>query len=121
MNSIILEPLIRHGYLDQILDYSVPATTELLSSELVGHVHLTGSLSMANAVKQTVKKSRPEFSQEKIDAMVTSELGCATPCIIPNENFTNKELLHTARITPIPLYSIPYVHPKLSYGLVQQA
>jgi len=92
--SMIFEPLIRRGYLRQILDENIQKTTEILSNLNVGHVHMTGSLVTDKAVRETLSKSRPLMSEAKIADMVTSELGCVTPVIMMPAKYTEKELRH---------------------------
>lgn len=92
--SLIFEPIIRRGYFRQIMDESIPKTTEILSNLSVGHVHITGSLATDKAVRKTLSKSRPSLSETEITNMVTSELGCVTPVIMMPAKYTKEELQH---------------------------
>ena len=96
--GIMLEPLAKRGYFSQCVDVSVEVTKTLLSHPAVNHVHITGSLNTANAVKDTLEKANPTLSSSKIKSMVTSELGCATPQIIDDGNYTELELTHVVRM-----------------------
>lgn len=96
--SIVLEPLIKRGFVEQVLDESIPATVEILSHPSVGHVHITGSLATDKAVRSTIAKSKPHLSSEEIDAMVSSELGASTPFILTDGEYTEEEIIHAARI-----------------------
>ena len=96
--SIILEPLIKRGFIEQVLDEGVPATVEILSHPSVGHVHITGSLATDKAVRSTIAKSKPHLSSEEVDAMVSSELGASTPFILADGEYTEMELIHAARM-----------------------
>jgi len=95
--SMIFEPLIRRGYFQQILDESIPKTTEILSNLNVGHVHITGSLATDKAVRKTLSKSRSLLSETEIANMVTSELGCVTPAIMMPAEYTESELHHAVK------------------------
>ena len=96
--SLILEPLITRGYLHMISDGGIPLTRNLLSSKDVIHVHVTGALSTANAIKKTLSLSRPHLSNNEVDDMVTSELGCSTPVVIFPGSYTEVEMRNAAKI-----------------------
>ncbi len=96
--AMVLEPLSKRGYFSQCEDISVEVTKKLLSLPAVKHVHITGSFNTAKAVEDVLQKANPALSSAKVQSMVTSELGCATPQIIDNGNFTELELLHVARM-----------------------
>lgn len=96
--AMILDPLIKRGYFSQCEDVSVEVTKMLLSHPSVKHVHITGSFGTAKAVEDILQKANPAFSSAKVQSMVTSELGCATPQIIDNGDFTELELVHVARM-----------------------
>eukprot|EP00984_Skeletonema_dohrnii_P021003 scaffold10383_cov120-Skeletonema_dohrnii-CCMP3373.AAC.6 len=94
--AIILETLATRGYFSQCEDVSVDVTKTLLSHPAVKHVHITGSFSTAKAVEDVLQKANPTLSSSKVKSMVTSELGCATPQIIDDGDYTEVELLHVA-------------------------
>lgn len=96
--AMILEPLSKRGYFSQCEDVSVEVTKALLSHPAVKHVHITGSFNTAKAVEDVLQKANPTLSSAKVRSMVTSELGCSTPQIIDNGDFTELELLHVARM-----------------------
>jgi acyl-CoA reductase-like NAD-dependent aldehyde dehydrogenase len=96
--EIILKPLIKRGYVSQCKDFSVQVTKALLSHPAVNHVHITGAFSTAKAVEETLQKANPSLTETKIKSMVSSELGCATPCIVDDGDYTDAELTHAARI-----------------------
>jgi len=98
MYDNLLIPLTRRGYLAQVLDDSVAVTTALLSDPAVGHVHVTGSFQTARAIRETLHSAHPHWSEEMIQSMVTSELGCATPMIVDDGEYTDAELRHMAQI-----------------------
>ena len=95
--GIMLEPLVQRGYFSQVPDISNEATQALLSDPSVGHVHITGSYKTAQLIQQILQKAHPELSQDKINSMVTSELGCATPQIMDDGVYTELELQHAAQ------------------------
>ena len=90
--------MFKRGYFRQVLDEGIPKTSEMLSNKHVGHVHITGSLTTDIAVRKTLAKSRPSLSETEIKTMVTSELGAVTPYIVAPGTYTDKELVHTARM-----------------------
>mmetsp|Transcript_25504 Transcript_25504/g.58837 ORF Transcript_25504/g.58837 Transcript_25504/m.58837 type:complete len:598 (-) Transcript_25504:228-2021(-) len=96
--AIILEPLIKRGFLRQILDLGIPETTKILSHPSIGHVHITGSLATDRAVRTTLSKSKANLSEAEVDAMVSSELGASTPFIIANGSYTDKEIRSAAKL-----------------------
>jgi len=96
--GIILEPLIRRGYVAQVLDEGIPETTKLLSNPLVGHVHVTGSLQTEQAIINTLSRTRTHQSELEIRDAVTSELGCVTPWILSPGVYDEKELKNVARM-----------------------
>jgi len=96
--TILLEPLIKRGFLHQILDSGIPETTKILSHKSIGHVHLTGSLATDKAVRTLISKVKPHLSQSEVDGMVSSELGACTPCIFSDGKYTEKEITHAVRI-----------------------
>lgn len=95
--AVLLLPLARRGYVRQILDRGVPKTTRLLSHPLCAHVHVTGSLDTLRKVKRTLALSRPGLPPSRVDAMVTSELGGASPWIVVPGDYSPKELEHVSR------------------------
>lgn len=96
--AIILEPLIKRGFVAQIPDEGIPATQKILSHSSVGHVHITGSLATDKAVRLTIAKSKPQLSKEEVEEMVSSELGAVTPCVLAPGEYTKKEITHSARM-----------------------
>ena len=96
--AIMLEPLTKRGYFSQCEDVSIEVTKTLLSHPAVSHVHITGAFSTAKAVESILQKSNPTMSSSQIRSMVTSELGCATPQIIDDGEYTELELTHVARM-----------------------
>lgn len=94
--SILFEPLIKRGYVAQVLDEGIPAATKLLSNPLVTHVHITGSLTAFNAIKDTLRSTRPQKSKAQVDEMLTGELGCVSPWIVNPDRYSGKELQHIA-------------------------
>lgn len=96
--AIIFEPLIKRGFVRQVLDEGIPETTNILSHPKIGHVHITGSLATDKAVRATLARSKPHLSQQEIDDMVTSELGACTPYILTDGVYTDLEITHAARM-----------------------
>jgi acyl-CoA reductase-like NAD-dependent aldehyde dehydrogenase len=96
--GIILEPLVRRGYLAQVLDVSNEATKALLSHPAVGHVHVTGALQTSQVVQEILQTTRPHLSMKTIKSMITSELGCATPQILDDGVYTELELQHACQL-----------------------
>lgn len=96
--SMILEPLIKRGFVHMIPDGGIPLTKSLLSCKEVSHVHLTGALSTANAVKESLALTRPHLSQSEVDDMVTSELGCSTPIVFSPGSYTETEMRNAAKM-----------------------
>lgn len=94
--AILLEPLSKRGYFSQCEDVSIEVTKSLLSHPAVKHVHITGAFSTAKAVEDILQKANPNLSSPEIRSMVTSELGCATPQIIDDGDYTDLELTHVA-------------------------
>ena len=94
--AMLLEPLIKRGFVDMILDGGIPHTKSLLDSQEISHVHLTGAFGTANAIKETLALTRQHLTHNEIDDMVTSELGCATPWIITPGSYTNEEMKNAA-------------------------
>jgi len=66
----------------QVLDYGIPFTQKLISSQFVTHVHITGSFETCKAVQKSLALSRPTKSSSEIKSMVSGELGCVTPFVI---------------------------------------
>jgi acyl-CoA reductase-like NAD-dependent aldehyde dehydrogenase len=95
--SELFAPLIQRGYLDQVQDRGLEETQSILSHLNIGHVHVTGALSTAHAIKEKLKESWPELSGEDMENMVTSELGCATPWIIVPGKYSKSELKMAAK------------------------
>ena len=95
--SIFLDPLIKRGFVDQVLDEGIPETTKMLSHECVSHVHVTGALATDKAIRATLGKSKPHLTEKEIDNMVSSELGAATPFILADGIYTDTEIIHSAR------------------------
>ena len=96
--SIILEPLSKRGYFAQVQDESIASTKALLMDPSVGHVHVTGALKTSQAIHETLHKAHPDFSNEKIKSMITSELGCATPVVLDDGVYTETEIQHACQI-----------------------
>jgi hypothetical protein len=101
--GVMLGPLIRRGYLAQVLDAGNDATGALLAHPAVGHVHVTGSFRTSRIVRGILRDGRPRGgatppSDAIVDSMITSELGCATPQILDDGTYTPSELMHAARI-----------------------
>jgi len=102
--GVILEPLIRRGYLAQVLDVGNDATGALLAHPAVSHVHVTGSFHTSRIVRNILRDGRPPrgaappLSDAIVDSMITSELGCATPQILDDGTYTLSELTHAARV-----------------------
>jgi len=93
----LFAPLIEAGFVDQIVDGGMPETSLILQHPTVQHVHLTGALSTAQAIEKTMAQSRPDKSEEEIQSMITSELGCVTPFIISPGRYSRSELRMTAK------------------------
>ncbi|KAL7507229.1 hypothetical protein ACHAXN_004443 [Cyclotella atomus] len=97
--AIILEPLATRGYFSQCQDVSIQVTKMLLSHPAVKHVHITGAYSTAKAVEEILMQANnSELSSSQVKSMITSELGCATPQIIDDGDYTTKELSHIAQM-----------------------
>ncbi|KAL3783640.1 hypothetical protein ACHAW5_007424 [Stephanodiscus triporus] len=96
--GVILEPLIRRGYLAQVVDVSNDATGALLSHPAVGRVHVTGSTRTSEVVREVLRASRRHLSDDAVRSMITSELGCATPQVMDDGTYTEMELRHACRI-----------------------
>ncbi len=96
--GIVLEPLIRRGYVRQVLDVTNDATGALLSHPSVGRVHVTGAYRTARVVREILSASRPHLSDGAVTSMITSELGCVTPQIIDDGVYTSREMKHVAQM-----------------------
>lgn len=95
--SDFFAPLIKRGFLDQVLDEGVGRTQAILAREEVKHVHMTGSLGTAQAIEANLAETRPHMSKGEIENMLTSELGCATPWIIAPGKYSKRELNMAAK------------------------
>jgi NAD-dependent aldehyde dehydrogenases len=95
--SELFAPLIQRGFLDQIQDGGLEETQAILGHSNIGHVHVTGALTTARAIEDKLKETRSELSEEQIQNMVTSELGCATPWIIVPGKYSSRELKMAAK------------------------
>lgn len=93
----IFEPLMKRGFLNQVLDKDITHTQSMLAHEDVAHIHFTGALSTDKAIKSFLAKSRKDLTEEDVQAMVTSELGCVTPWIFSKGRYTDIELLNSAK------------------------
>ena len=51
----------------------------------------------ARAIEKTLAEAQPDKSKEKIESMVTSELGCVTPFLIAPGKYTKRELKMAAK------------------------
>lgn len=96
--SIILEPLIKRGFVHMLCDGGIPLTKSLLSNKHVIHVHVTGALSTVNAIKKTLELSRPQLSKADVADMITSELGCSTPIVLSPGSYTDVEMQNAAKM-----------------------
>jgi hypothetical protein len=88
----ILEPLIQAGFVEMVLDEGVLVTQELIQSDLVGHVHMTGS----GQTHDIIRDKLAEVGRE--DVKISSELGCATPWIVCNGQWTEQEIDYQTKI-----------------------
>jgi len=88
----LFEPLIERGFLDHTVDEGLEAAIQLLQNPKTRHVHVTGGLATARAIEKTLAEAQPDKSKEKIESMVTSELGCVTPFLIAPGKYTKREL-----------------------------
>ena len=95
--SELFSPLIKRGLLAQIVDGGIPETKAIIQRPEVTHVHLTGALSTAQAVEATLAEARPHLTQDEIQKMVISELGCVTPFILAPGHYTKRELRMAAK------------------------
>ena len=95
--SEFFAPLIKRGFLDQLLDKGVERTQAILTREEVKHVHMTGSLGTAQAIEATLAETRPHMSKGEIENMLTTELGCVTPWIIAPGKYSKRELNMAAK------------------------
>lgn len=95
---VIFDTLVQKGYVTQILDEGIEKTKELLQNPNIATVHVTGAYETACAIEQTLLQTRSDVTTaEEAAKMVTSELGCATPWIIPPAKYTETELKNAAR------------------------
>jgi len=94
----ILQPLIDRGFVTQVLDYGIPFTQKLISSQFVTHVHITGSFETCKAVQKSLSLSRPTKSSSEIKSMVSGELGCVTPFVIAPGSYRRIELRNIAKM-----------------------
>merc|ERR1712003_99620 len=88
----ILEPLIEAGYVDMTLDQGVNFSQELVKSDLVGHIHITGS----GKTHDSVRDKLAEVGREGVK--ISSELGCATPWIVCNGSWKEEEIEYQAKL-----------------------
>ncbi|CAJ1931626.1 unnamed protein product [Cylindrotheca closterium] len=96
--TIVFKQLLDHGLMKQILDPGLPRTKELLSNESITHIHITGAYQTVAAIQKTLVEVRKDVKTIKdAAAMITSELGCATPFIFPPAVYTEKELRNAAK------------------------
>jgi hypothetical protein len=99
--GIILEPMIRRGYIRQVLDENNDATGALLSHPCVNHVHVTGAYRTARIVHDILSANFPHLTDGDVTSMITSELGCATPQILDDGVYTSDEMKHAARMIAV--------------------
>ncbi|KAL3926437.1 MAG: hypothetical protein SGBAC_013476 [Bacillariaceae sp.] len=96
--SIVFKPLLDKGLMKQVLDGGIPKTKALLGNELITHVHITGAFQTVAAIQKTLVETRTDVKTIKdAAAMITSELGCATPFIFPPAVYTEKEMRNAAK------------------------
>lgn len=99
--EVLFDPFAKRGFFAQVIDKGVAETQRILSNPLCGHVHMTGGYATSKAIKKVLQSSYPDKTSGEIDAMVTSELGCASPFILlPSKEakFEKKELVHCAQL-----------------------
>jgi hypothetical protein len=96
----IFAPLIDLDYFNAVPDTTIADAAALVAHPRVGHVHMTGGKATHDAIlwgstleERTDRKQR---NAPKLQATLTSELGCVTPWIVVPETFTEKELLYQA-------------------------
>jgi hypothetical protein len=94
-------PLIREGYFDTEVHESLERSAQLVYSELVGAVHMTGGKATHDAIvwgaDPDERKDRIARQDPKLKARMSSELGCVTPWIIAGEEYTSDELKHQSK------------------------
>ena len=94
--SDVLKPLIDRGFFHVVIDEGIAENTALLCNPKVKHVRMTGGLSAAKKIEETLAESRPHMSKEDIQKMLTTELGCVTPWVMTPGTYTNDELRNAA-------------------------
>ena len=77
--SEVFKPLIDRGFFHIVMDEGIAGSTALLCNPKVKHVRMTGGMSAAKKIQETLEESRPHMSKEEIQSMFTTELGCVTP------------------------------------------
>lgn len=92
--AIIFEPLIKKGFMAQLLDEGVHVSTKLVSNPIIDHVHITGSLDAFNKIKKTLASAHRNKTKHQIDSMISGELGCVSPWIINPGNYSTGDLKH---------------------------
>ncbi|KNC78171.1 hypothetical protein SARC_09389 [Sphaeroforma arctica JP610] len=89
----LFAPLIVLGYFDTELDQGVPRAQELVNAECVSYVHLTGG----KATHDAIVWGGPQREKPVLKAEMTSELGCITPWLVADQEYTAEELAHQAK------------------------
>ena len=87
----IFAPLIDQGFVATVLHTTMEAAEQLSSNKVFTHIHMTGGKSTHDAILWGSPRG-----ERKIDAKMTSELGCVTPWIILPAFFSDTELQHQA-------------------------
>ena len=89
----ILAPLVEAGLVRMVLDEGIAFAEELCSHVRVGHVHVTGSGATHDAICRTLDASGRGAGQ----VGVTCELGCVTPWLLCNGEWTAGEIEFQAK------------------------
>lgn len=93
----LFAPLIKRGFLHQVIDNGIPEVTNILSNPKVKHVHMTGGSATSIKIEKTIADSRPHLTTQEVQKMFTSELGCVTPWIFAPCHYTKGELCNAAK------------------------
>eukprot|EP00957_Ditylum_brightwellii_P097444 7421612-Ditylum_brightwellii.AAC.1 len=79
---IILGPLIRRGYVQQVLDKHVPSRTKFLSHPRVGRVHVAGTQQTITSVAEELAVSRPSLQSGDIHNMISTDHTSVIPAVV---------------------------------------
>ena len=102
ITNILFSELIDQGYFASEVDSGVERSQELLYASCVSCVHLTGGKATHDAIVWGCEMPR---EKPVLQATMTSELGCVSPWIVVEGNYSQRELEHQAKHLFVCLFS----------------